>query len=74
MNGSMNVTSIVEKTGQEQSAVSHNLKNLCDCNILVAEKKGREKIYSLNKDTVIPVLKLVAGHVKKHCKEGCCKK
>ncbi len=66
----MNVSSIVEKTGIEQSAVSHNLKKLTECNILTVEQKGRERLYSLNKETVQPLLKLVQNHVEKNCK-GC---
>ena len=69
-NGQMNVSSIVEKTGFEQSSVSHNLKKLTECNILIVESKGRERFYSLNKDTVQPLLKLVHKHVEKNCK-GC---
>ena len=66
--GPMNVKSIIEKTGREQSAVSHNLKKLCDCHIINVEKRGRERLYSLNKDIVIPILKLVERHVQKRCK------
>lgn len=63
----MNVKTIIEKTGREQSAVSHNLKKLCDCHIVNVEQKGRERLYSLNKDTVMPILKLVEKHVQKKC-------
>ena len=66
----MNVSSIVEKTGFEQSSVSHNLRKLTECNILIVESKGRERFYSLNKDTVQPLLKLVQKHVEKNC-SGC---
>lgn len=66
----MNVKTIVKNTGREQSAISHNLKKLCDCNILNVKKQGRERIYSLNKNTVVPLLDLVDKHVRKNCK-GC---
>jgi DNA-binding transcriptional ArsR family regulator len=68
----MNVKSLVDKTGREQSAVSHNLKKLCDCNILSVKTQGRQRIYSLNRDTVVPLLDLVDAHVRKNCK-GCMK-
>jgi DNA-binding transcriptional ArsR family regulator len=68
----MNVKAIVEKTSREQSAVSHNLKKLCECNILSVKRLGRERIYSLNKETVVPLLDLVDRHVSKNCK-GCIK-
>ncbi|MFH1181519.1 MAG: metalloregulator ArsR/SmtB family transcription factor [Candidatus Woesearchaeota archaeon] len=68
----MNVKTIVEKTGREQSAISHNLKKLCECNVLSVKRQGRERIYSLNRDTVVPLLDLVDRHVRKNCK-GCIK-
>jgi ArsR family transcriptional regulator, zinc-responsive transcriptional repressor len=68
----MNVKAIVAKTSMEQSAISHNLKKLCECNILSVKKEGRERIYSLNRETVVPLLDLVDRHVKKNCK-GCVK-
>jgi DNA-binding transcriptional ArsR family regulator len=68
----LSVKSIVAKTGHEQSAVSHNLKKLYGCNILSVKKQGRERIYSLNSETVVPLLDLVDKHVRKNCK-GCMK-
>ncbi|MEA3329979.1 MAG: metalloregulator ArsR/SmtB family transcription factor [Nanoarchaeota archaeon] len=65
----MGVGEIVKKTGEEQSAVSHNLKLLVDCKIVNVEKKGKERIYSLNKKTVLPLLELVENHVKCNCAE-----
>lgn len=69
----LNVNSLSKQMGEEQSKVSHNLKILADCNVLEVKKRGKERIYSLNKDTVIPLLKLVEKHVKKHCPYNCCK-
>ena len=70
----LNVSTIAKRINEEQSAVSHNLKKLTDCHILDVEKVGKERIYSLNKDTVIPILKLVEKHVIKNCPGSCCKK
>ena len=64
---SLNVSEIVEKLEIEQSAVSHSLKNLTRCNIVKVEKKGKERIYSLNKDTVLPILELADKHVRCFC-------
>ena len=66
--GPKNVTQLCECSCGEQSAVSHNLKNLCDCNIISVQPQGRERVYSLNKETVLPLLNLVQEHVKSHCK------
>tara|TARA_Y100000310_G_scaffold204114_1_gene204400 strand:- start:1315 stop:1614 length:300 start_codon:yes stop_codon:yes gene_type:complete len=73
-NGPLNVKTIVKKINEEQSAVSHNLKKLTDCHVLDVKKVGKERIYSLNKNTVIPILKLVGKHVMKNCPGSCCKK
>ncbi|MCH8329171.1 MAG: winged helix-turn-helix transcriptional regulator [Nanoarchaeota archaeon] len=72
--GPLNVSTIAKRIGEEQSAVSHNLKKLTDCHVLDVKKAGKERIYSLNKDTVIPILKLVEKHVTKQCPGNCCKK
>lgn len=67
----LSVTEITNYLKEEQSKISHNLKKLAQCNILKAEQKGKQRIYSLNKDTVLPMLKLVENHVKNHCCQGC---
>ena len=36
----MNVTSLAEAIGQEQSMISHNLKTLERCNLVHSERKG----------------------------------
>jgi len=64
----MNVNEIVSGTGMEQSAVSHCLRKLYACNVVAVESRGRERVYSLNKKTVVPLLDLVDRHVKAECK------
>ena len=67
--GPANVSAISEQTGQEQSAVSHNLKKLLACNILTMSKNGRERVYALNAETIQPILDLVAKHVESNCEK-----
>ena len=74
INRPLNVKEIIKRVNEEQSTVSHNLKKLTDCHILEVKKVGKERIYSLNKDTVIPMLKIVGKHVEKHCPGSCHKK
>ncbi len=69
--GSLSVSEISKKVKMEQSAVSHNLIKLSRCGILSVKQEGKKRIYSLNKETVIPIIELVEKHVKKHCKGGC---
>ena len=63
----MNVTEICEKLNEEQSKVSHNLKKLTECRVLTVEQVGKNRIYSLNKKTILPILSLVGKHVKVNC-------
>ena len=65
----LSVTEISQKISEEQSKVSHSLKKLTECNILTVKKSGKQRIYSLNRNTVLPLLNLVEEHVKHHCKK-----
>lgn len=69
----MSVTDICEALKEEQSKVSHNLKKLTDCHFLDVEQKGKQRIYSLNKETIVPLLNLVTKHVEKFCDKSCVK-
>ena len=68
---SHSVSEITKSLDVEQSKVSHALKNLKDCNIVHAKREGKQVIYSLNKDTIVPMLKLIDKHATKHCKGKC---
>lgn len=68
-NESLSVSGIVKKLGEEQSKVSHNLKKLKDCHFVESRRQGKSMVYSLNKNTILPLLNLVEDHVKKHCRE-----
>ena len=57
----------------EQSKISHALALLKKCNIVDVEKKGKERIYSLNKKTIIPLLKMIDEHSKSFCNCKECK-
>ncbi|MBN1376976.1 winged helix-turn-helix transcriptional regulator [Candidatus Woesearchaeota archaeon] len=72
----LSVNEISEKINEEQSKVSHNLKALKTCHILDMERKGKKRIYSLNKETALAILNIVEKHVKKNCPFRCekCKK
>jgi len=63
----LNVTDLAEAIGQEQSMVSHNLRMLERCNLIKGERKGKEKIYSINKETVEGLFRVVENHAEKHC-------
>ena len=62
-----NVSEIIEKTGFEQSAVSHNLKRLKSCGFVVQEIKGKYRYYMLNEKTIRPLMKLIDKHMSEFC-------
>jgi len=66
-NKPLSVKEISEKVKGEQSRISHNLSKLLQCHILDVKQKGKQRIYSLNNETVVPILKIVKKHVKKNC-------
>ncbi|MBU0957573.1 MAG: ArsR family transcriptional regulator [Nanoarchaeota archaeon] len=75
---SKNVGEIHDYVGKDKitlSGISHQLKQLEDIDIVVFEKKGREKFFSLSGDFCWCILRDAIDHFngKKHnCKE-CCK-
>jgi len=62
-----NVTEISKELKVEQSKISHALSNLKSCRIVKVKQKGKERIYFLNKKTIVPMLKLIDKHVKSFC-------
>lgn len=67
------VNDISSELGVEQSKISHALANLRACNIVDVSQDGKKRIYSLNKDTIVPILNLIDEHAAHHCSGECCK-
>jgi len=65
------VTEICNKTKEEQSKISHNLKILMNCHFLECQKDGKKRIYSLNENTIVPLLKIANNHVSFYCNKKC---
>jgi DNA-binding transcriptional ArsR family regulator len=61
------VTEIARSLKQEQSMISHNLKPLEKCRFVFSERKEKQRIYSLNKETAEPLFKLFDHHAQKYC-------
>jgi DNA-binding transcriptional ArsR family regulator len=70
-NKPMSVMELSKALHEEQSKVSHSLTSLAKCGILSVKQQGKQRIYSLNKETVMPILELVQKHVEKHCTGKC---
>jgi DNA-binding transcriptional ArsR family regulator len=73
------VTELVKDLKVEQSKLSHALQSLKACNIVNVKQDGKERVYSLNKDTILPMLELIDKHASIHCNckscmKGCDKK
>jgi DNA-binding transcriptional ArsR family regulator len=72
-NGPKNVTQISEALNQEQSMISHNLNALQRCRFVFSERRKKERIYSLNKETMEQLFKIFSYHAEKYCAtEGKC--
>ena len=63
------VTEICNETGFNQTTTSHNLKRLLKCGFIKVEKKGKKRIYSLNKKTTQPLMKIIDTHMNTYCKK-----
>lgn len=70
-NGPNNVSQIVAGTNVEQTAVSHTLKRLLSCQFVHLKQNGKERVYSLNEETIKPLLVLMDEHVKNYCSKVC---
>jgi len=70
-NKAMSVSEIASALKEEQSKISHNLKRLSDCHLLDVRQEGKKRIYSLNKETMVPLMRLVEKHVKRFCCKEC---
>ncbi len=64
--GPKSVNEMSQALGVEQTAVSHNLKCLAFCGLVTAQRSGKMRIYSLNMETVEPIIRLCDRHVSKY--------
>jgi len=66
-----NVSELSKVLKVEQSKISHALSSLKKCKIVECSPKGKERIYTLNKKTILPILELIDKHSKKCCNGNC---
>jgi DNA-binding transcriptional ArsR family regulator len=64
------VNEIAVDLKQEQSMISHNLAALEHCRFVSSERKEKQRIYSLNKETMVSLFKLFQHHYDKYCPTG----
>ena len=70
----MCVNEISQALNEEQSKISHNLKKLAECHVIDVKQQGKKRIYSLNKETIEPLMRLVEKHVQTYCGKECMKR
>lgn len=58
-----NVSEIIELTGIEQSAISHQLRILKDARLVRSTRAGKTMIYQLDDDHIFDILKQVRDHI-----------
>ncbi len=63
------VGQICRETGLEQSRVSHHLKCLTFCGFVRNRREGKRMIYSLNEETLKPLLSLAEEHIQRFAEQ-----
>ncbi len=66
----MSVTQLADALRQEQSMISHNLRPLIRCRFVHVERRGRMRIYHVNRDTVETLFNAVKNHAERYCPTG----
>lgn len=64
--GSRNATEIGKALDIEQSMVSHNLTCLTNCGFVLTKQNGKNKVCSLNEETVLPLLEIIDRHIEQY--------
>ena len=62
-----NVSEIMQELNMDQTAVSHDLARLKKCGFVKSEREGKYRYYSLNEETIKPVMELIDRHMSQHC-------
>jgi len=63
----MTVGQLVDAMNMEQAAVSHNLARLRECGFVLSEVDGKFRKYSLNKETIGPLMEIIEKHMSGNC-------
>lgn len=67
--GPKNVSEIHSKLKLERTNISHDLQRLKKCGFVSVEKKGKYRYYSLNEETIKPLIIIIDKHMDKYCKK-----
>ncbi len=64
--GNLNVSQICDELGLEQTHISHNLRCLAFCGLVTASREGKSRIYSINEQTILPLLQIADKHLERY--------
>lgn len=65
--GKRNVSEIMHELKLDQTVISHNLARLKQHGFVISETDGKFRYYSLNGETIEPIMKLIDKHMNKYC-------
>ena len=65
--GKKNVSELMIELGSDQTAVSHDLARLKKCGFVKSEIDGKYRYYSLNEETIKPVMEMIDKHMSQFC-------
>lgn len=65
--GKKNVSQIMSELNLDQTSVSHDLARLKQCGFVSVEIEGKFRGYSLNQETIKPLMDMIEKHMSKHC-------
>ncbi|OLB45083.1 hypothetical protein AUH73_01155 [archaeon 13_1_40CM_4_53_4] len=65
-NSPKNVGEISEALKISQTTASHNLKCLAFCGLVTSQRVGKTIEYTLNRETVEPILRIADKHISKY--------
>lgn len=64
-----NVSEIQHKLKLERTIISHDLRRLKKCGFVNVEKQGKFRYYSLNEETIEPLMVIIDKHMDKYCRK-----
>ena len=67
LKGKKNVSEITKILKINQANVSHDLARLKRCGFVKMETEGKYRYYSLNEETIKPLMKLIDDHMSSYC-------
>ncbi len=65
--GKKNVSEIMKELKSDQTVISHDLARLKRCGFVKSEIDGKYRYYSLNEETIKPLMGLIDKHMSKYC-------